>query len=132
MTMNRLFEIAEELHLIALDRMTQRQTLDTVNRNIKAREAAMIPDGGWPGSNADTRKAAELAAKSTDKQLVSFDIESRVIQDQLQVSEIKRDALIEERDAIRWTIRDNEQMSHEGGSGYSVLKAWQNNLDQDK
>ncbi len=129
--MNRLFEIAERLHLIALDRMTQRQALDTVNRNIKAREVAMIPDGGWPGNNADTRKAAEVAAKATDQQLNLFELEKRMTQDQLETSEILKDALIEERDAIRWTIRDNEQMAV-NGFGASVLKMWQANLDQDK
>ena len=118
--MNRLFEIAEALHNIALDRMTMRQSMDTVNRNIKAREAAMIPEGGWPGSNADTRKAAEVAAKANDGQLKNLDLEKRMIEAQLERSEIERDALVEERNAIQWTIRDREQQAINGLS-MSVL-----------
>lgn len=118
--MNRLFEIAEQLHNIALDRMTMREAMDTVNRNIKAREAAMIPEGGWPGGNADTRKAAEVAAKAADGQLKNLDLEKRMIEAQLERSEIERDALVEERNAIQWTIRDREQQAINGLS-MSVL-----------
>jgi hypothetical protein len=75
--MNRLFEIANRLGEIARTRYQQHDLLKTVERSLKSRERAITPEGGWPGKNADERKAAELAALSADEQYFLFDVEKR-------------------------------------------------------
>lgn len=106
--MNRLFEIAEQLGEIAHSRYSIRQGIAALDVKIANREAAIIPDGGWPGSNADTRKAAEKAAKAADKNLIDWTASRESFQAALDELEYKREALIAERDAWQWTIRDNE------------------------
>ena len=123
--MNRLFEIAETLKESAAVRIDYRNRLQLLKSDLELHERQMIPVGGWPGKNADERKAAELVAKDLDGTI--FDIEARrkSIQAKLEAEELRRDALIEERDAIRWTIRDAEQTSM---SGTSVVAAWEANV----
>jgi hypothetical protein len=75
--MNRLFEIANRLGEIARTRYQQHDLLKTVERSLKSREMKIKPEGGWPGKNADERKAAELAALSADEQYFLFDVEKR-------------------------------------------------------
>lgn len=120
--MNRLFEIAEELKHNAISRIDYRRKLQAIERDMKAYERQMIPEGGWPGKNADERKAAELSAKANDGQLYGYEIQRQTVQFNLDNDELHRDELIEERDAIRWTIRDSEQTSI---TGASVLAMWE-------
>jgi hypothetical protein len=119
--MNRLFEIATELGEIAHSRFVIRRGIDALDAKITAREAAMIPEGGWPGANADTRKAAEKAAKATDPELIKLADNRNAFQSSLDELECKREALVAERDAWQWTIRDRETQVHEGGIKESVF-----------
>lgn len=123
MTMNRFLDIAKDLSEYAIAIIGGRRQLQALDRQVKDHERTMIPDGGWPGKNADERKAAELAAKSSDEQLYEYEIRRQAIQFNLDNDELHRDALLEERDALRWTIRDNEQAAV---TGISVLDAWVN------
>lgn len=123
--MNRLFEIAKELTAIAATRFDLKQQLETTVRNIKTQEAAIIPAGGWPGSNADTRKAAETAAKAADEPLRMFAMDKAAIELELDRLDLDRDALITERDAWHWTIQDR---CNQGNMTYSVfeeMNEWQ-------
>ena len=120
--MNRLFEIATELGEIARQRFDFRQKLTLYEQQQAAREAALIPEGGWPGSNADTRKAAEKAAKANDPELVGLTLSIQDLNFDLGKLEVDREALIAERDAWQWTIRDMEACAHESGAKQSVFE----------
>jgi hypothetical protein len=108
--MNRLFEIAKELNDVAVSRMDYREKLQMVERDRKAYELQMVPEGGWPGKNADERKAAEMIAKGNDGQLYGYEIQRQTIEHNLAAEELRRDALTAEREAWMWTIRDRETM----------------------
>ena len=62
-----------------------------------------------------------MTFKATDGQFYEYEMRREVIEFNINSEGLRRDALIEERDAIRWTIRDNEQMTQ---TGVSVLVAW--------
>jgi len=109
--MNRLFEIASELNQISVSRMKLRSEIDFIGESIIRHEAEMIPEGGWPGSNADTRKAMEKAAKASDLTLQNLANGKINAQSEMDALEIERDALIAERDAYQWTIRDRENVA---------------------
>jgi hypothetical protein len=121
---NRLFDIASKLDIIARQRFALRRfILDTENQII-AREAAMIPEGGWPGGNADTRKAMEKAAKSADPELQKLITGKEGYQTDLDNLELEKDALVNERSAWEWTIRDREtQTSDNTCFNQSVFEA---------
>lgn len=106
--MNRLFEISEKLGEIARQRFELKQKLVVVDRNLVSYERSLIPAGGWPGSNADQRKAAELAVKEADIPLRDLHDEKSLYEDQLASLEVDREALILEKEAWQWTIRDRE------------------------
>ncbi len=124
--MNRLFDIAYELNELAKARFDLKQQLETIARNIKTQEAAIIPAGGWPGSNADTRKAAETAAKAADPALQMFAADKAAIEEALDKLELDRDALLAEKEAWHWTIRDRETQC---SMIESVFDAMQRHLD---
>lgn len=120
--MNRLFRIADELAEIARARYDYRRAILTLDNDIAGREVELIPAGGWPGSNADARKAAEKAAKATDPELAYY-LELRDEQQiKLDLLELDRDMLLAERQAWEWTIRDRETIAHEGGLKSSVFE----------
>jgi hypothetical protein len=106
--MNQLFEIASALGELAHARYELRNELTAIENAVKARKAAITPPGGWPGKNPDERKAAELAAVSTDETLTLLLSQKDDVEDELALSEADREALIAERDAWQWTIRDRE------------------------
>lgn len=122
--MNRLFEIAAELKVIATTRFELKQQLETTVRNIKTQEAAIIPAGGWPGANADTRKAAEIAAKAADEPLRIFAMDKAAIEEELDRLELDREALTAEREAWHWTIRDRETQGCMTESVFDAMDAW--------
>jgi hypothetical protein len=123
--MNRLFDIARELGDIAQKRMTLRRELAENEAMTIIREAAIVPDGGWPGGNADTRKAAEKAAKGTDQELLALMSITHDYQFELEQLEVKRDVLVAERDAWQWTIRDNENVAISGvDSVFDMMKLY--------
>ena len=122
--MNRLYEIAKELGNIASVRFYLKQQLETIAHNIKTQEAAIIPAGGWPGSNADTRKAAEIAAKAADEPLRMFAADKAAIEEQLDLNELKRETLTAEREAITWTIRDIENVARGQESVFEMLRKY--------
>lgn len=119
--MNRLFEIAQELTNCAIELSDDRRKLLSLEREAKAYERQVVPEGGWPGKNADERKAAEMNFKASDGQFYEYEMRRDVLEFNINSGGLRRDALIEERDAIRWTIRDNEQMTV---TGVSVLVKW--------
>lgn len=128
--MNRLFEISRELSAIARVRFDLRQQLETIARNITAQQAAIIPAGGWPGSNADTRKAAKLAARASDPGLIMFAADKAAVAQQLETLEVDRDALLAEHDAIIWTIRDVENIVRGGTSVFTLLEFLDHSQDE--
>ena len=122
--MNRLFEIAKELSVIATSRFELKQQLEATVRNIKTQEAAIIPAGGWPGANADTRKAAETAAKAADEPLRMLAMDKAAIEEELDRLELDREALTAEREAWHWTIRDRETQGCMTESVFDLMDAW--------
>jgi len=122
--MNRLFEIAKELTVIATTRFELKQQLEAAVRNIKTQEAAITPAGGWPGANADTRKAAEIAAKAADEPLRMLAMDKAAIEEELDRLDLDRDALIAEREAWHWTIRDRETQGIMKMSVFEEMDAW--------
>jgi len=127
---NRLFDIASKLDIIARQRFALRRfILDTENQII-AREAAMIPEGGWPGGNADTRKAMEKAAKAADPELQKLITGKEGYQTDLDNLELEKDALVNERSAWEWTIRDRETITPDGGLPCSVFEAMDLFMDE--
>ena len=120
--MNRLFDIASELGEIARKRFDVKCQISIIDENIKKVEAAIVPVGGWPGSNADQRKASELAARSSNQALIEFGMDLDAAQNDLAKLEVDREVLIAERDAWMWTIRDQEQSAVHGfGSSVFVM-----------
>lgn len=119
--MNRLFEIAVALGEIARVRLDTKRYLVAVDKLIADRSTALIPEGGWPGSNADTRKAVEKSTLANDPELKGFAMGRDSYIATLDDLELKRDALLAERSAWEWTIRDREACAHEGGQIYSVF-----------
>jgi hypothetical protein len=119
--MNRLFEIASELGEIARKRFLIRDEIRSFEINIKAEETAMIPEGGWPGSNDMQRKAAEATAKANSPSLIYSRTIMQEDQTRLDSLEVDREVLIAERDAWMWTIRDREQTAF-NGDGMSVFR----------
>lgn len=118
--MNRLFEIAKELGEIANKRLQGKQLLDESDQLLKGIMLRLIPEGGWPGKNADERKAAELKAYD-DCVILQEEQERRAsIKETFDLLEADREALIAERDAWQWTIRDNE-VAASVGYGRSVF-----------
>jgi uncharacterized protein YeaC (DUF1315 family) len=120
--MNRLFEIASELGEIARKRLSLRQIIDGMTDDIAMREAELIPEGGWPGGNADTRKAMEKAAKAADIILQGRINYKSTSQKELDALEVDRDVLNAERDAWQWTIRDRETTKPLDGHESSVFE----------
>jgi hypothetical protein len=114
--MNKLFEIAKELSEIAQKRFEIKQKLSLYEMQQSARETAMTPEGGWPGSNDMQRKAEEKKAKANDPELIGLSMSIHDLNYDFGQLEVDRDAMVEERDAIRWTIRDNEVCAVSGDS----------------
>ena len=120
--MNRLFEIASALSVNARQRWTMRKMIEITEGKIAAREAAMVPEGGWPGSNADTRKAMEKAAKAVDLDLIELKNDLSTHNAQLENYDLDRDELIAERQAWEWTVRDRETTKPPRGHNSSVFE----------
>jgi hypothetical protein len=123
--MNRLFEIARELGDIAQKRMESRRFIAEVEAMTIIREASIVAEGGWAGSNADTRKAAEKAAKGADQELLALTASKLSYQATLDELEVKKEVLVAERDAWQWTIRDNENVAISGvDSVFDMMKLY--------
>ncbi len=116
---NRLFEIASKLGEIAENRRTTRLQQLEIQRMIEARKTALIPEGGWPGSNDVQRKAAECKAKESDQVLHDLILDDDLLSGQMAQLEADREALIAERDAYQWTIRDAECVAFGGTSVFA-------------
>lgn len=104
---NRLFEISNELASNLRAQLKTKMDLAAVEVSIIAQEAHIIPEGGWPGSNADTRKAYEKQAKAADPVLKFLNEEKNKGQESLQVLELDFRILQMEKEAWQWTIKDN-------------------------
>jgi hypothetical protein len=109
--MNRLFEIATELSEISRKRQILRNDIRKFELSIKAAEIELIPEGGWPGSNDMQRKAAEATSKANDPALIYLRYEMDEDQSRMDLLEVDREALISEREAWQWTIRDRETIA---------------------
>lgn len=120
--MNRLFEISKELGEIATRKFEARRNAAQLEADILAREAAIIPEGGWPGSNADTRKAAEKAAKAADTTLTTYAAQKLDYQDSLDQLDLRREILTAERDAWQWSIRDLEAQAAGMQSAFVLME----------
>lgn len=120
--MNRLFTIASELSNIAQERFEIKQKLSLYEMQQSARETAMIPEGGWPGSNDTQRKSAEKTAKANDPELIGLSMSIHDLNYDTGQLEVDRDALIAERDAFQWTIRDRETTKPPDGHRTSVFE----------
>jgi hypothetical protein len=126
--MNRLFIIAEELGRIAHQRFDLRQAIARHESFITSRKRALIPEGGWPGKNADERKAAEIAAFAGDVELLGAQAFLAHDQDALDQWDVEREVLQAELAAWQWTIRDLEQT---GRSVFSLMHDHLSQLAQD-
>jgi hypothetical protein len=123
--MNRLFEIAKQLKDIALHRFVEKRQLADLETKIAAREVSLIPDGGWAGANADTRKASEKAAKAADAELQELIKLQSSCQESLDNLEFDREILTIEKEAWQWTIRDNETRYSGVKSVFATMKRYQ-------
>ena len=64
-----------------------------------------------------------MLAKANDGQIYGYEIQRQTLEFNMDNDELHRDALIEERDAIRWTIRDQEQAAVNGWSVLDQIKS---------
>lgn len=120
--MNRLFEIATELGDIAVKANLIIRDNRKFEASMKRVELELIPEGGWPGSNETQRKVAEATAKATDANLIYMRDCMDGNQERLDELYIRRQDLLNEREAWHWTIRDRESTAHEGGHSESVFE----------
>jgi len=115
-TKNRLFEIAELLKSIAVQRAILRRDIGAFDDKITFIKRDLIPEGGWPGKNADERKAAEISAYHNSTYLNYWEGEKKESEEFISQLDTYRMALLEERSAYEWTIRDNEVVARGGAS----------------
>jgi hypothetical protein len=109
--MNRLFEIAKELGSIANDRFNLRESIRDYENRIKRARVELAPAGGWPGTNEAARKIAQEYSELHDPDLMFMRAALDDDEVSLEKLESNREALIAERDAWQWTIRDEENVS---------------------
>jgi hypothetical protein len=120
--MNRLFSIYEELADLAETKLDLRSAIDRIEKDIAIREAFIIPAGGWPGSNADSRKTAQQAARAADEELKYLENEMEMCKADMLRVDMERDNLIAERSAWEWSIRDRETTRPVEGHKLSVFE----------
>jgi chromosome segregation ATPase len=120
---NRLLDIAKQISGFVAERTDVRANLAAITKKIKARELELTPFAGWQGKNADERKNAEQTVFFADEMLKTLEEDRQQSQTAIDCMGDEIEVLIEERDAIRWTIRDREQFAVTGMSVLDELKA---------
>jgi hypothetical protein len=102
---NRMLEIASTLAHLYNVKADLEIRVGHLETDISGRSIALLPDAGWPGSNAEARKAAEKKGIDADEALSNMNAELLKTKHALLSLDAKINAARALQKAIEWCIR---------------------------
>ncbi len=105
MNTTRLIEIAKQLTKDYTDRMSANLRLWQWEKDLEARQTAMIQPEGWPGSNKEAREDARTKAYQADETCQKIEVQIVTLRRLIAATDAEIAGLEAERRALEWEIR---------------------------
>jgi hypothetical protein len=101
----RFLAIAKELAALRLSLLDSTQTIVDLKVNISAIESELTPADGWPGKNADERKAAAERTFASDGSLINLYTMLDSEEEKSRRLAVEITILEDERRGLEWASR---------------------------
>lgn len=118
---NRALAIVEDLKALYADRAGLKNDLNDLKERGKGIEAALVPEGGWPGKNETERALAKTSAMLNDQQYRDCNLETLGTERSLLDVEAVIDGLRDEMRMLEMIVRDNTNVVLGGASVFDLM-----------